>query len=82
MMKRIWLAALLGIVLCLGLAAASGSTTSPNRVFMQLNTAEAQPKAGGTPTTSWQTIQSLFSALLAGTALGIPLFLVAKRRNG
>jgi hypothetical protein len=49
---------------------------------MQLNTAEAQPKLGATQTVSWQTLQPLLVALIAGIALGMPLFIVAKRWSG
>jgi len=81
-LRRIWFAALLGIVLGLGLAAVPGATTSHERVFMQLNTAEAQPKLGATQTVSWQTLQPLLVALIAGIVLGMPLFIVAKRWSG
>lgn len=81
MMRRIWLAVLLGVVLGVGLAAAPGPTTSHERLLMELNTVEAQPKLGATQTVSWQTLQPLFVALIAGIVLGMPFFLVTKWRS-
>jgi uncharacterized membrane-anchored protein YhcB (DUF1043 family) len=80
MMQRIWLAALLGIVLGIGLAVAPHPTLpSQPQVFMQSN-----PVAGRlNPTTAKpanQSAQYVLFALIAGLVLGTPFFFLAKRR--
>lgn len=79
-MRRVWLAALLGIVLGFGLAFAPGSTVAPQRMFMQSNPPEAQFK-GAVPVTNWNKLQTVLIAVIAGLVFATPLFLIAKKRN-
>lgn len=79
-MRRVWLAALLGIVLGFGLALAPGATVAPQRMFMQSNPPEAQLK-GAVPVTNWNNLQTVLVAVITGLVFATPLFLIAKKRN-
>jgi ABC-type nitrate/sulfonate/bicarbonate transport system permease component len=80
-MRRIWLAALLGIALGVGLGVAPGSTALHERVFMQPSSVEALPKLGAAQATSWQSFQPILVGLMAGMMLGVLAFFTAKRRT-
>jgi len=82
MMRRIWLAVLLGVILGLGVTVipSSTSSTSAKPMLVTAGTAERQPPLA-TTTSSWLPLQFLLVGLLAGLALAAPVFILMKYRG-
>jgi ABC-type nitrate/sulfonate/bicarbonate transport system permease component len=78
-MRRISLAALLGISLGLGLAFVTGSTASHERALTETPAAEAQLKLGAGQVAGWYNLQPALLGLMVGVLLGILFFLMARR---
>jgi uncharacterized membrane-anchored protein YhcB (DUF1043 family) len=82
-MSRIWLAALLGVILGLGIGFASTITTanvSP-REYLATNTSGPQLQAGNEGQTILPNTQFVLLAFLVGLVVGAPFFLMAKSRS-
>lgn len=81
MMRRIGLAVLLGIALGLGLAVIPESGVTHDRALMEAKPAATSFKQGPAETTGGENYQPILIGLVAGIALGIPAFAIAKRRG-
>jgi formate/nitrite transporter FocA (FNT family) len=84
-MRRIWLAAILGVVLGVGVAfiPSTGPSAAPQPMMRPLVTATEENQAGTTLPTSnptAPTLELIFLGLLAGLLVATPLFLVARKR--
>lgn len=85
MMKRIWLAVVLGLILGFGLAVPSMNPRgAAANVAQPSGYQEAQPatlklRAENRP--SWLGFQSAAWALFVGLVVAVPFFLVARRRT-
>ncbi len=84
-MTRLWLAAVLGVVLGLGVASASysptASTPNPNIGQQALKATLTQSKPTELPTETQQAYPLTLISLLIGIALATPIFLLARRRS-
>lgn len=76
-MRRFWLAALLGIIIGLGIALSPTSIGPQEKAMLQL-TGENQPARYAA--TSEPTNQYLLLAILLGIVVATPVFLVVRRR--
>ncbi len=80
MMSRIWLAAVLGVLLGVGVAHTTGvPVASPVQMNLPVKQFEAQPRAGETARPFQSDSQLVLISLLAGILVAAPFFLVAKR---
>jgi hypothetical protein len=81
MLRRTWLAVLLGIALGMGLAVAPTSTGSQERTLMQQDTAVAKLEMQSGASSNWQDLPSVLLSLIAGVVAGAPFFLATRKRN-
>jgi hypothetical protein len=81
MLRRTWLAVLLGIALGMGLAVAPTSTGSQERTLMQQDTAVAKLEMQSGASYNWQDLPSVLLSLIAGVVAGAPFFLATRKRN-
>lgn len=79
MMRRIWLAAVLGIIIGLGIAAFPGSIGSQEKSMVPL-TALNQPQRFEAVASSSQQLQFIFLGLIVGLVVAAPIFLLAKSK--
>ena len=77
-MRRISFAALLGILLGLGLAIVTGSH---ERALMETQPAATQLNLGAGQAAGWYNVQPALLGMMAGVSLGILFFLMARRWN-
>jgi hypothetical protein len=79
-MRRLWFAVLFGIVLGLGMTVVPSSILSEQRANVLMIAPATQPRfeAGTLPNSQFQFI---IIGLLAGLAVAVPVFLLAKRRS-
>jgi hypothetical protein len=80
MIRRLWLAVLLGVILGMGITVVPSSIESAKTVSpMQLTSGiQYRVVAGASP---WMQLQAILVGLFAGLVLGVPAFLLAKRRG-
>jgi hypothetical protein len=80
MLRRLWLAVVLGVLLGFGIAVVPSSINSAKRVSpMQLTSGmQYQFEASASPSLQ---LQLILVALFAGLAIAVPIFLLAKRRS-
>ena len=82
-MTRLWLAAVLGIIVGLGLALAPmAPSTSVMKGALPDTLREEQTQLAATTAPSPPAIQFVVLALLIGVIVAAPFFFVAKRRSG
>ena len=79
MMRRIWLAAVLGVIIGIGTTAFPGSIGSQDKSMVPL-TALNQPQRFEAVTKSSQHLQFILLALIAGLVVAGPVFLLAKSK--
>jgi hypothetical protein len=79
MMRRLMIAVVLGVVLGLGIAVVPSSINSKEQAPLLMTTAGSQPRVAANPS-SWPELQLITLGLLVGLVLGLPVFLLAKRR--
>jgi ABC-type antimicrobial peptide transport system permease subunit len=81
-MNKTWLAAVLGILLGLGVAYAPfASVSSPPKTNLPIQAFEQQSNIVQATPHSLLNLQLLILALLVGVVVATPFFLVAKRRG-
>lgn len=80
MMRRLWLALVLGVILGLGITAVPGTIVSEQKANLQPATLAAQ-RTSGASVSPWFQFQSILWGLLAGIILAFPVFLLAKSRD-
>lgn len=84
-MKRFWLAAVLGILLGLGLAFAPATPVSPQpKTYLPIQPLQQQQQRTFEATVRQVSLDFQFTvlALLVGIVVAAPFFLLAKRRGG
>jgi hypothetical protein len=82
-MKRIWLAAVLGLILGLGVSFAS-TVPAPNlspRENLAFNTGEPQLKTEKAVQSTISDVEFVLLAFLVGLVVGAPFFLMARNRS-
>jgi len=80
MMRRLWLAVALGVILGLGVTVIPSSIGPAERTNPVMVTSGAQPRVGASIPPFLQA-QLILLAVLAGLVLAVPVFLLAKRRS-
>lgn len=80
MMRRLWLAVVLGVILGLGATAAPSSIGSEEKVNVPLVTSGTQ-RTFETILSPWMQFQFVLLGLLAGLVVAVPVFLLIKHRN-
>lgn len=81
-MARVWLAAILGILLGATLAYATGtSVASPAGTTLPMVPFQAQPRTTATARPVQSDSMLIFVSLLAGIVMAAPVFVVAKKRT-
>ena len=80
MMRRLWLALVLGVILGLGITAVPGTIVSEQKTNLQPATLATQ-RASGPSVSPWFQFQSILLGLLAGIIVAFPVFLLAKSRD-
>ena len=80
MMRRLWLAIVLGVILGLGIAAVPGTIVSDQKTNLQPATLAAQ-RTSGSNVSPWFEFQPILWGLLAGIVFAFPVFWLAKRRG-
>jgi hypothetical protein len=80
MMKRLWLALVLGVILGLGITAVPGTIVSEQKANLQPATLAAQHTAGAS-TPPWFQFLFILLGLIAGVVIALPVFFLAKRRD-
>jgi formate/nitrite transporter FocA (FNT family) len=84
MLRRIWLAAILGVVLGVGVAFIPNTGTSaapqPLMGFRVTGTEKQNPTTLAPSNPTAPTIELVFLGLLAGLLVATPLFLVTRKR--
>jgi len=78
MMRRLWLAVLLGVILGAGIAVVPSSIESAKTVSPMQLTSGIQYRVTAS-VSPWLQLQPILVGLLAGLLLSVPLFLLAKR---
>lgn len=80
MMRRFWLAVVLGVILGLGMTIVPSSIDSEKRANPMQLAAGTQYKfeAGPSP---WMQLQFVLVGLLVGLVLAVPVFLLVKYRS-
>lgn len=82
MTTRLWLAAVLGIVLGVGLAfAPNPQVSSPAKMYLPIQPLGAERSFEATAHHGSSDFQFALLALLAGVIVASPFFVLAKRRN-
>lgn len=79
MMRRVWLAAVLGVIIGLGIAF-SPALVGPERKDMLQLTGVSQPARIEATSQSTDELQYLLPAIIMGILVATPLFLVIRRR--
>lgn len=82
-MRRIWLAALLGVILGLGVSFVS-TVPAPNlspRENLAFNTGEPQLKAEKVVQWTLPDVEFVLLAFLVGLVVGTPFFVMARNRS-
>jgi hypothetical protein len=82
-MRRIWLAALLGVILGLGVSFAS-TVPAPNlspRENLVFNTGEPQLKTEKVVQATLPDVEFVLLAFLVGLVVGAPFFVMARNRS-
>jgi hypothetical protein len=83
MMERIWLAAILGVVLGLGVAftPSTGTAGVPKAGMVQpMMGTEGQRNPAASPNPSAASVELVLLGLFAGLLVAAPFFLVARKR--
>jgi formate/nitrite transporter FocA (FNT family) len=79
MMKRLWLAVVLGGILGLGITVVPGSIAPEQKTNVQPATLASQLAAGRSISHSFQ-FQSILWGLVAGVIVAFPVFMLVRRR--
>jgi formate/nitrite transporter FocA (FNT family) len=79
MMKRLWLAVVLGGILGLGITVVPGSIAPEQKTNVQPATLASQLAAGRSISPSFQ-FQSILWGLVAGVLVAFPVFMLVRRR--
>lgn len=80
MMRRLWLAVVLGVILGLGVTVVPSSIDSAKRANPMQLTSGIQYNFVATAS-PWSQLQPILVGLFAGLVLAVPMFLLAKRRS-
>jgi hypothetical protein len=81
-MTRLWLAAILGVLLGVGIAyTTSIPVTSPPNTYLPKQSFEVQRQVGGTSRPVQSDSLLALISLLAGIVVAAPVFVVAKART-
>jgi hypothetical protein len=83
MMRRLWLALVLGVILGLGITAVPGAIVSEQKANLQnpQPATLAAQRTSGASFSPWFQFQSILWGLLAGIIVAFPVLLLAKRRD-